>query len=123
MKGSEAKFDWYFLCTTLNGWIAFTWITFLANETSTEDEAQLILMAVPYLTVSCIAVLASLARQAFFVLTNNAGCFLAAFFMVSTDYWWAWTTINTLLSSLCAGVAGLLFYKHKARPSDSSAAE
>ena len=29
MKGSEAKFDWYFLCTTLNGWIAFTWITFL----------------------------------------------------------------------------------------------
>jgi len=109
MKGSEAKFDWYFLCTTLNGWIAFTWITFLANETSTEDEAQLILMAVPYLTVSCIAVLASLARQ--------------AFFMVSTDYWWAWTTINTLLSSLCAGVAGLLFYKHKARPSDSSAAE
>ena len=124
MKGSEAKFDWYFLCTTLNGWIAFTWITFVANETSTEDEAQLILMAVPYLTVSCIAVLASLARQAFFVLvTNSAGCFLAAFFMVSTDYWWVWTTINTLLSSLCAGVAGLLFYKHKARPSDSSAAE
>ncbi len=53
MEGSEAKFNWYFLCTTLNGWIAFTWITFLANETSTVDEAQLILMAVPYLTVSC----------------------------------------------------------------------
>ena len=85
MKGSEAKFEWYFLCTTLNGWIAFTWITFLANETSTEDEAQMILMAVPYLTVSCIAVLASLARQAFFVLvTNSAGCFLATFFMIST---------------------------------------
>ncbi|MFZ8977032.1 MAG: hypothetical protein ACO2Y9_08005, partial [Pseudohongiellaceae bacterium] len=100
------------------------WITFLANETSTEDEAQLILMAVSYLTVSCIAVLASLARQAFFVLvTNSAGCFLAAFFMVSTDYWWAWTIINTLLSSLCVGTAGLLFFKHKARPSDSSAAE
>ena len=47
MKGSEAKFDCYFLCTTLNGWIAFIWITFLANETSTEDEAQLILIAVP----------------------------------------------------------------------------
>ena len=80
-------------------------------------------MAVPYLTVSCIAVLVSLTRQAFLVLaTNSAGCFMAAFFMVSTDYWWAWTTINTLLSSLYVGVAGLLFYQHKARPSDSSAA-
>ncbi len=47
MEGSEAKFNWYFLCTTLNGWIAFTWITFLANEISTEDEAQLILMPCP----------------------------------------------------------------------------
>ena len=112
-----------FLCTRLNGWIAFTWITFLANETSTEEEAQLILMAVPNLTVSCIAVLATPARQAFFVLvTNSAGCFLAAFFMVSTNYWWAWTIINALLSSLCVDVAGLLFYQHKARPSDSSAA-
>ncbi len=75
-------------CAPLNGWIAFTWITFLANETSTEDEAQLILIAVPYLTASCIAVLASPARLAFFVLvTNSAGCFLAAFFMVSTGYW------------------------------------
>ena len=110
-------------CAPLNGWIAFTWITFLANETSTEDEAQLILMAVPYLTASCIAVLASPARLAFFVLvTNSAGCFLAAFFMVSTDYWLAWTIIKTLLSSLCVGVAGLLFYQYKARPSDSSAA-
>ena len=87
MKGSEAKFDCYFLCTTLNGWIAFIWITFLANETSTEDEAQLILMAVPYLTVSCIAVLASLARQAFFVLVENSvGCFLTPSFIFSTDY-------------------------------------
>ena len=45
-------------CAPLNGWIAFTWITFLANETNTEGGAQLILMAEPYLTVSCIAVLA-----------------------------------------------------------------
>lgn len=51
MKGSEAKFVWYFLCTILNGWIAFIWLTFLANEISTEDDAQLILMAVPSLTV------------------------------------------------------------------------
>ena len=80
-------------------------------------------MAVPYLTVSCITVLVSLAKQAFLVLvTNSAGRLMAAFFMVSTDYWWAWTTINTLLSSLCVGVAGLLFYQHKARPSNSFAA-
>jgi len=80
-------------------------------------------MAVSYLRVSCIAVLASLARQAFFVLvTNSVGCFLAASFLVSTDYCWAFTIINTLLSSLCVGVAGLLFYQHKARQSDTSAA-
>lgn len=104
MRWSEPKFNWYLLCATLNGWIAFTWITFLANETNTEGEAQLILMADPYLTVSCIAVLASLVRQAFSLLvTSSAGFFLAAFFMVSTHYRWALTSINAALSCACMG--------------------
>ena len=48
-KWSDANFDWYFLCTKLNGWIDLARITFLANETGTEEGAQLILMAVHFL--------------------------------------------------------------------------
>ena len=61
-------------------WLGYLHMDYLsANGTSTEDGAQLILMAVPYLTVFCIAVLASLTRQAFFLLvTNSSGCFLGA---------------------------------------------
>ena len=79
-KWSDANFDWYFLGTKLNGEIDLARITFLANETNTEEGAQLILMAVHFVGI-CTAVLASLARQTFFLLVaSRVGFFLTAFF-------------------------------------------
>ena len=53
-KWSDADFDWYVLCTKLCGWIELARITFLANETNTEKEGQLILIAVHFLWVSVL---------------------------------------------------------------------
>ncbi|MBQ85668.1 MAG: hypothetical protein CMQ16_04595 [Gammaproteobacteria bacterium] len=51
---SDGNFNWYFLCSKLNGWIAFTGITFLSNETNTEQVAQLTLLVVYLLWVSIL---------------------------------------------------------------------
>ena len=89
-KWSDANFDWYFLCTNLNGWIGLARITFLANETNTEEGAQLIMMAAQFLWVSVLLLWLHWPDKLYFLLVaSSVGFFLTAFFMISIDYWWA----------------------------------
>ena len=114
VKSSKSKLDLYFVSAVLFGWIAFSWITFLTNETGTSDRQFLTLMAVPYLTVSCLAILAALTRQQFFLFaTATATFFLSAFFALNTDYWWFWTGGNAVVSFLGLMLSAYSFRKSK----------
>lgn len=114
MKSSKSKFDLYLANAVLFGWIAFSWITFLTNETNASDGQLLTLMAMPYLTISCLTILAALTRQQFFLLaTATATFFLSAFFALNTDYWWFWTGGNTVVSFLGLMLSAYSFRKSK----------
>ncbi len=69
-KWSDANFDWYFLCTKLNGWIDLARITFLANETSTEEGSQLMLCNSCEYPCCCSGNIG----QTDFLLTGNEKC-------------------------------------------------
>ena len=114
MKTSYSRIDLYLASAVLFGWIAFSWITFLINETGTEDGQLLALMAMPYLTVSCLAILAACSRQQFFLLsTAIATFFLSVFFALNTDYWWFWTGGNAVVSFLGLSLSVFLYTRGK----------
>ncbi|MFT4863420.1 MAG: hypothetical protein ACI95C_002651 [Pseudohongiellaceae bacterium] len=94
------------------GWTAFTWITFLIRDLRPGESESTMIIGIPYLTITCIALLAAATRQSFFLLAaSSAYLFLAAFFMFATEYWSFWTQSNVVISFLCLLLSAYLFAK------------
>ncbi len=112
VKTSKFKVDLYFACTVMFGWAAFTWITFLIRDLRPGESEPTMIIGMPYLTITCIALLAAATRQSFFLLaTSSAYFFLSVVFMFATEYWSFWTQSNIAISFVCLALSAYLFAK------------